>query len=102
MHWLEPSVFENKTHSFWGLCFPGHGEELRLPALVPGVALLPHWVNIVIQQHPQSSHIASHHAVVKSEAEAALLDPIAEEKLQPCCILLLANEPTHGHVVLST
>lgn len=90
------------THRFWGLLFPGHSEELCLPALVSALALLPYWVSIVIQQHPESSHVMTHHAVVKGEAEAALLGPVTEKQLQLGYFLLLPQEPTHGHVVLST
>lgn len=90
------------TYRSGGLLFPGHSEELRLPALVPAPALLPYWVSVVIQQHPQSSHITAHHTVVKGQAEAALLSPVTEEQLQLCYVVLIPYEPTHGHVVLST
>lgn len=66
------------------------------------VALLPYGVSVVIQQDPESSHVTSDHAVVEGKAEASLLDPIAEEKPQLCCVLWFPDEPIQGHVVLRT
>lgn len=77
------------SHRLWCLLFPGHSEELCLPALVSALPLLPYWVSIVIQQHPESSHIMAHQTVVKGEAEAALLGPVTEKQLQLGYILWL-------------
>lgn len=76
------------TYRLWGLFFPGNCEELRLPPLVTALALLPDWVSIVVQQHPERAHIMTHHAVVEGEAEAALLGPVTQKQLQLSHILL--------------
>lgn len=90
------------THSLGGFFFPGHSEELCLPALMSALALLPYWIGVVIQQHLERSHILSQHAVVKGEAEAAMLGPITEEQLHFGCVTLFSHEPTQCHVVLRT
>lgn len=90
------------THRLWCLLFPCDCKELCLPALVSAVALLPYRVSIVIQQYPETAYIMAHHAVVKGQTEAALLGPVTEQQLQLGHILLLPEEPTHGHVVLGT
>lgn len=90
------------THSLGSFFFPGQSEELCLPALVSALALLPYCIEVVIQQHLERSHIQSQDAVVKGEAEAALLGPITEEQLHLGCVTLFSHKPAECHVILNT
>ena len=76
----EPAWSGMFTHSFGRLLpLPHYGEQFRLPGLVSASALLPQWVDVVIQQHPQLAHVVVHHAVVEGQAEATLLGLVTEQ-----------------------